>query len=162
MSDIGILIRLRLTFVFDPCSTASTRLDQYRALIDLQKQGKVKHIDASNYGRSSIWRKSKQRDCRLPTPAVNQEVELHPLNTQNAVTRYMRENGIIPVAYSSLATMTMRSWRAKEGQGGDFKASEKAKAQAQEVQQNVSEAQLLLRRGLQRGYVILCKSATPS
>lgn len=102
-------------------------------------------------------------DAGLPLPEAN-ELEFHPICAQAKMTPLLKEKGIVPVAYSSLATLS--GWRAKEGQGGDQTAD--AKAEAQKVQAkiaaklNVPEGKLLLRWGLQRGYAVLTKSTTPS
>lgn len=125
--------------------SASTRLEQYKSLVELQKMGKVRHIGVSNY---DVRHLQELEAANLPTPAVNQ-VEFHPLCAQAKLTPYMLERKILPVAYSSLATMS--DWRAKQCQGGDTKADEKGAAQAlqQELCQklSVNEAQLLLRWG---------------
>lgn len=139
---------------------ASTRIDQYRALVDLQKQGLVKHIGVSNYDERHL---KEIEDAGLPTPECNQ-VEFHPLCAQEKLNPIMEEKGIVPVAYSSLATLS--SWRTKEGQGGEHKAD--TKAEAQTVQKEMSErlgipeGKILLRWGMQRGYAVLTKSSTPS
>ena len=75
----------------------------------------------------------------------------------------MNENSIAPIAYSSLAPLA--NWRMAEGQGGEVLAEKKQNAQVviTEVANElaVSEAKLLLRWGLQRGYSILTRSTKP-
>lgn len=135
-------------------------VDQYRALVDLQKQGLVKHIGVSNYGETRL---KELEDAGLPTPEANQ-VEFHPICAQAELNPIMEKKGIAPIAYSSLATLS--SWRTKEGQGGEVKAD--TKAEAQKVQKEISErlgvpeGKVLLRWGMQRGYAVLTKSSTPS
>lgn len=149
---------LDLYLIHMPAS--STRIDQYRALVDLQKQGLVKHIGVSNYDERHL---KELEDNGLPTPECNQ-VEFHPLCAQAKLNPIMEEKGIVPVAYSSLATLS--SWRTKEGQGGEHKAD--TKSEAQTVQKEMSErlgipeGKILLRWGMQRGYAVLTKSSTPS
>jgi 2,5-diketo-D-gluconate reductase A len=149
---------LDLYMIHFPAS--STRVDQYRALVDLQKQGLVKHIGVSNWDERHL---KELEDAGLPTPECNQ-VEFHPLCAQAKLNPIMEAKGIVPVAYSSLATLS--SWRTKEGQGGEHKADTKTEAQAvqKEISQRlgVPEGKILLRWGLQRGYVVLTKSSTPS
>jgi len=139
---------------------ASTRIDQYRALVDLKKQGLVKHIGVSNYDERHL---KEIEDAGLPTPECNQ-VEFHPLCAQAKLNPVMEAKGIVPVAYSSLATLS--SWRTKEGQGGEHKADTKTEAIAVQKEMSerlgVPEGKILLRWGMQRGYAVLTKSSTPS
>jgi len=136
---------------------SATRLDQWRALVSLKEQGLVKHIGVSNYGPGHI---KEIEDAGLPLPEVN-EIEFHPLCQQKEMTELMSSKGILPIAYSSLASAS--GWRTGEGQGGS--ASADRKAEAYKVQQEVAnrlgitEAQLLLRWGMMRGYAILTKSS---
>jgi len=126
-------------------------------LVSLKEQGLVKHIGVSNFGPSHI---KEIEDAGLPLPEVNQ-IEFHPLCQQKEMTELMSSKGILPIAYSSLATAS--GWRTEEGQGGS--ASADRKTEAYKVQQEVSnrlgitEAQLLLRWGMMRGYAILTKSS---
>jgi 2,5-diketo-D-gluconate reductase A len=95
-------------------------------------------------------------------PDANQ-LEFHPLCAQGKMTPYMKEKGITPIAYSSLATLS--SWRTEVGQGGEMTAH--LKEDTHMVQKDIatrlglSEAQVLLRWGMQRGYAVLTKSTTP-
>lgn len=138
---------------------SSTRIEQYRALVELKKLGLAKYIGVSNYNEDRL---KEIKDAGLPMPDANQ-LEFHPVCAQAKMTPIMKEMGIVPVAYSSLATLS--TWRTKEGQGGEVKADTKTKCQ--EVQKDiatrlgVSEAKLLLRWGLQRGYAVLTKSTNP-
>ena len=77
------------------------RINQWRALVDAQKQGLIKHIGVSNWSEKHI-EEIKSADPLLPYPAVNQ-IELHPLCTQTALIPYLKSKDIVPVAYSSLA-----------------------------------------------------------
>jgi 2,5-diketo-D-gluconate reductase A len=139
---------------------ASTRIDQYKALVELKKLGLAKHIGVSNYDERHL---KEIEEAGLPTPEANQ-LEFHPICAQKKMNPIMEAKNISPVAYSSLATLS--SWRTKEGQGGDGKADTKAKAQ--EIQGEIAsrlgvpEGKLLLRWGMQRGYAVLTKSTTPS
>lgn len=138
---------------------ASLRLEQWRGLVELQKQGLAKHIGVSNYDETRI---REILDAGLPKPDANQ-VEFHPLNGQTALTQYMREQSIAPIAYSALAPLS--NWRMKEGQGGEVLAEKKKDAQVviEEVAKElgVPQARLLLRWSLQRGYSVLTRSTKP-
>jgi 2,5-diketo-D-gluconate reductase A len=135
------------------------RLEQWSALVELKKSGLTRHIGVANYNEERI---KEILDAGLAKPEANQ-VEFHPLSAQVDLTRYMRENSIAPIAYSSLAPLA--TWRAEEGQGGEVLAEIKEECQlvTKEIatKLKVSEAQLLLRWGLQHGYCVLTKSRKP-
>jgi 2,5-diketo-D-gluconate reductase A len=132
------------------------RLDQWKAIIELQQLGYVKYIGVSNYGVKHL---EEIEEAGLPLPAVNQ-LELHPLSTQQKAMTFMKEHSILPIAYSSLAPLS--TWRTAEGQGGKLSQSKKhgkqlvIKKMAEEL--GVSGAQLLLRWALQHRFCILPKS----
>ncbi len=135
------------------------RLEQWNALVELKKSGLTKHIGVSNYNEEKL---REIFDADLPKPEANQ-VEFHPICAQTDLTRYMKENSIAPIAYSSLAPLS--TWRAEEGQGGEVLAEIKEECQlvTNEIatKLKVSEAKLLLRWGLQHGYCVLTKSSKP-
>lgn len=136
------------------------RLEQWQALIELQRQGKVLAIGVSNFREAHI---EEIRDAGLPLPDVNQ-IELHPWSQKPDLVAYLAENSIAITAYSSLVPLS--TWRAVAGQtsaktegmkadGASAKSPFKAMAQKYAV----SEAQVLLRWGIQKGYAVLPKSA---
>jgi 2,5-diketo-D-gluconate reductase A len=126
-------------------------------LVELKKLGLTKHIGVSNYNEASI---KEILDADLAKPEANQ-VEFHPICARIDLTRYMKENGVAPIAYSSLAPLS--TWRAEEGQGGEILAEIKAECQSVTrkiaTKLKVSEARLLLRWGLQHGYSVLTRSS---
>ncbi|MFS0776459.1 aldo/keto reductase [Neobacillus sp. 3P2-tot-E-2] len=136
------------------------RLEQWNAFVELKKLGLAKHIGVSNYNIETI---KEILDADLAKPEANQ-VEFHPICAQVDLTRYMKENSIVPIAYSSLAPLS--TWRVEEGQGGGEVLAE-IKEESQFVineiatKLNVSEARLLLRWGLQHGYGVLTRSSKP-
>lgn len=135
---------------------AEQRLEQWRALMELKRLGLTKHIGVSNYNEDKI---KEILNAGLAKPEANQ-VEFHPMNTQIELTKYMKENSIVPIAYSSLAPLS--NWRTAEGQGGDVLADLKKEGQVLikdiAAKLNVTEAKLLLRWGLQQGYSVLTRS----
>jgi 2,5-diketo-D-gluconate reductase A len=135
------------------------RLEQWSALIELKKTGLAAHIGVSNYDEQRLQEISA---AGLAKPEADQ-VECHPMCARIELTRYMRENAITPIAYSSLAPLS--SWRTAPGQGGDVLAEMKGEGQAVireiAVKLEVSEAKLLLRWGLQHGYCVLTRSSKP-
>lgn len=138
---------------------ASLRLEQWSALMDLRKQGLTRYIGVSNYSQERI---KEILDADLAKPAINQ-IEFHPLCAQEELTRFMLKNSIEPVGYSTLAPLS--NWRMEEGQGGEVLSEIKTECQqvTREVANKlqVSEAGLLLRWGVQRGYTVLTKSSRP-
>ncbi|MBP2831532.1 aldo/keto reductase [Aquimarina sp. U1-2] len=138
---------------------ASLRLEQWKALIEMKKQGLAKHIGVSNYNEEAI---NEILDAGLEKPEINQ-IEFHPLCARPELAQFLNQHNIEPVAYSSLAPLS--TWRTAEGQGGEVLAEKKQEEQSviNEVANdlNVSEAKLLYRWGLQKGYGILTRSSKP-
>lgn len=134
------------------------RLDQWRALLELQRAGKTRSVGVSNFNRSHL---EEIKSAGLVMPDANQ-IELHPWSQKTDLISYMTENGIAPIAYSSLVPLS--TWRTKEGQESaktDQMKADGGAFQAMAVKYNVSEAQLLLRWGVQNGYAVLPKSLNP-
>ncbi|PHP67823.1 2,5-diketo-D-gluconic acid reductase [Zhengella mangrovi] len=134
------------------------RLSQWRALVDLQTAGKARSIGVSNYNRSHL---EEIRQAGLQTPDANQ-IELHPWSQKPDLLAYMAANGIAPIAYSSLVPLS--TWRREEGQASAKTDQMKADSGAfadMAKQYGVTEAQFLLRWGLQNGYAVLPRSLNP-
>lgn len=129
------------------------RLEQWRALCDAKKAGLAVSIGVSNYGIAHL---KEIEDAGMEAPAANQ-LEIHPYHQCRELLAYMRERAIACIAYSSLAPLS--NWR--EGQ-----QSAKADREPNAVlaglaeRSDCTEAQLLLRWALQKGYAILPKSVT--
>lgn len=143
---------------FDP----EQRLDQWRGLVDIQQQGKARAIGVSNFSAAHI---EQLRGAGLPLPAANQ-IELHPWSQKPELVSYLSDNGILPIAYSSLVPLA--TWRAAAGQNSAKTEEMKAEGESPDSpfrklaeKYDVSEAQLLLRWALQKGYPILPKSGNP-
>jgi 2,5-diketo-D-gluconate reductase A len=136
----------------------SERLNQWRGLLEIKRLGKARSIGVSNYSEKHI---EEIRVAGLPLPDANQ-IELHPWSQKPKLLAYMKANGIAPIAYSSLAPLS--TWRTEPGQ-------DSAKTEAMKTSDGVlagiaakygvTEAQLLLRWGVQNGYAILPKSLNP-
>ena len=144
-------------------SGGAERVNEWRALVDLKAQGKLRAIGVSNYTEAHI---EEIRAAGLPLPEVNQ-IELHPWSQKPELRAYMAENGIAPIAYSSLVPLS--SWRAAPGQAS-AKSAEMQAASADAAspfkvmagKYGVTEAQLLLRWGIQMGFAVLPKSLDPA
>jgi 2,5-diketo-D-gluconate reductase A len=119
----------------------------------------VRAIGVSNFNKSHI---EEIKAAGLPLPDANQ-IELHPWSQKPELVSYLTKNGISIIAYSSLVPLS--SWRDVEGQ--DSAKTEDMKVDGASVDSpfkimakkyGVSEAQVLLRWGLQKGYAVLPKS----
>lgn len=73
-------------------------VDTWRALIELQKAGKVRSIGVSNFTEEHL---KNLQDATGVTPAVNQ-VELHPYFPQQALREFHARNGIVTQSWSPL------------------------------------------------------------
>jgi len=113
------------------------------ALVD---KGLVKSIGVSNFNVQSLW--DMLSYCRIK-PVVN-EVELHPLNVQDKLVKFMVQNEIEPLAYCPIARgadtsrcpdvsehETIKKCREKYGKTGP---------------------QILLNWGIQRGHIVIPRS----
>jgi len=136
------------------------RLSQWEALAELKAQGKVRAIGVSNYREPHI---EEIRASGLPMPQMNQ-IELHPWSQKPGLVSFLTENNIPITAYSSLAPLS--TWRIEDGQ--DSAKTEDMKSDSAKTDSPfkimadkyaVSEAQVLLRWGVQKGYSVLPKSA---
>jgi len=137
------------------------RLEQYRALLDMQAQGLIKHVGVSNFGVTHL---EEIRASGMPMPVVNQ-IEIHPVCTQKALLDYMAAHEILPVAYSSLAPLGQ--WRLDPSQGSAKKNGVTCEKETEIIEAvaarytGISTAQILLRWAIQKGYPILPKSSKP-
>jgi 2,5-diketo-D-gluconate reductase A len=138
------------------------RLSQWRGLVELTRQGKARAIGVSNF---SIKHIEELKAAGLPMPVANQ-IELHPWSQKPELVRYLNDNGITPIAYSSLVPLS--TWRTAEGQ--DSAKTDRMKADGEQAdapfkvmatKYGVSEAQVLLRWAIQKGYPVLPKSTNP-
>ena len=134
------------------------RLSQWRALIELQKSGRARSIGVSNFNQSHL---EEIRLAGLQTPDANQ-IELHPWSQKPELIAYMKESGIAPIAYSSLVPLS--TWRTEEGQSSaktDAMKADSGVFTEMARKYGVTEAQFLLRWGVQNGYAVLPKSLNP-
>lgn len=136
------------------------RESQWRALVELQKQGKARAIGVSNFNKAHI---EELRAAGLPMPSANQ-IELHPWCQRPELVAYLEANDITPIAYSSLIPLS--TWRSAEGQQSG--KTDEMKADGEEADSpfkkmankyGVSEARILLRWAIQKGFPVLPKSS---
>lgn len=138
------------------------RIAQWRGLVELYRQAKARAIGVSNFSPTHI---EELKAAGLPMPTANQ-IELHPWSQKPELVRYLNENGITPIAYSSLVPLS--TWRTAAGQASaktDRMKADGARADApfkvMARKYGVSEAQVLLRWAVQKGYPVLPKSTNP-
>ena len=138
------------------------RIEQWRACCDQKKAGKVRFVGVSNYSEPHI---AEIVSSGLPIPDANQ-IELHPWCQKPDLNNFLKKNNIDAIAYSSL--MPLANWRDKPGQDSAKSnklrkdgAASNSPFKTMATRYAVTEAQLLLRWGLQKGYPILPKTVSP-
>jgi 2,5-diketo-D-gluconate reductase A len=138
------------------------RLAQWRGLVELARQGKTRSIGVSNFSAQHI---EELRAAKLPMPVANQ-IELHPWSQKPELVRYLHDQAITPIAYSSLVPLS--TWRTAEGHESGKTAAMRAEGLRADTpfkvmaeKYGVTEAQVLLRWAVQKGYPVLPKSTSP-
>ncbi|CDO70195.1 hypothetical protein BN946_scf184905.g7 [Trametes cinnabarina] len=130
-----------LYLIHSPLSGKRTRLETWKALIELRDAGKIKSIGVSNYSGRHI---DEIHDAGYELPAVNQ-IELHPFCQQRPIVEYCRKHGIVVQAYSPLIQGKLDEPLFKE--------------LAAKYQKDVG--QIAIRWSLQHRFIPLPKSACP-
>ena len=137
------------------------RLDQWRALLETKEGGKARAVGVSNY---SIRHLEEIEAAGLPLPAANQ-IELHPWSQKPELIAHMAQRGIKAIAYSSLVPLA--NWRSEEGQDSAKTAEMQVEGgrtdspfRAMAKKYGTSEAQVLLRWAVQKGFAVLPKSTS--
>jgi 2,5-diketo-D-gluconate reductase A len=121
-----------------------TYLEAWKALVEIQKQGKATSIGVSNF---PIPQLDEIIDATGVVPAIHQ-FELHPDFQQKELVAYGKEHGIVTESYSPL------------GSGSDILDNEVIAKIAEE--HGASAGQVILAWHLAQGYVTIPKSVTPS
>ncbi|KAK4504273.1 hypothetical protein PRZ48_005189 [Zasmidium cellare] len=126
------------------------RLGAWRALVEAVDAGKVKSIGVSNYGVHHLeeleqWQKSQPKE-KAGILSVNQ-IELHPWLARSDIVDWCEKRGVVLEAYCPLVRATRMD---------DPLLTPLIK------KYNRPGSQILLRWGLQKGFVILPKSVTKS
>lgn len=119
-------------------------VDTWKALIELQKQGRVKTIGVSNFTKEGLQRLIDETGV---VPAINQ-VELHPFFNQADLREFNASKGILTQAWSPL------------GQGGELLESPVIAQIA--AKHSATPAQVVIAWHLAIGNVVIPKSVTES
>ncbi|KFZ23395.1 hypothetical protein V502_02124 [Pseudogymnoascus sp. VKM F-4520 (FW-2644)] len=133
-----------LFLIHSSMSDLSARKELYQALERLLENGKTRSIGVSNWGIGHI--EELKGYAKVFPPHVNQ-IELHPFNQQREIVAYCHENQMVVQAYSPLV---------RNKKAGDPTLNAIAKTH------NKTVAQVLIRYCLQKNWVPLPKSDTPS
>ncbi|KAG6072605.1 hypothetical protein E4U15_006859 [Claviceps sp. LM218 group G6] len=147
---------LDLVLIHSPYGGTQNRLGAWKALVELVEAGKVRSIGVSNYGvhhldelEQYIQALEKERGGPGKGGVISVgQWELHPWLTRPDIVQWCRERNIAIQAYCPIA------------RGERWGKSPQVTAAAEKY--GKTEAQILLRWSLQRGYVPLVKSVTPS
>ncbi|KAF7315531.1 hypothetical protein MIND_00068400 [Mycena indigotica] len=131
-----------LFLIHDPLSGTERRLQTYKALLEAKAAGKIRTVGVSNY---NVHHLEEINNAGFEAPTVNQ-IELHPFCQQKPIVEYCQKNGIIIQAYCPIVRGQM-----------DHEAITKLATKF-----NRDPAHILLRWSLQKGFVPLPKSQTPS
>ena len=122
------------------------RLESWRDMEQLYKEGKVNAIGVSNYEQRHL--EELLSECSVK-PAVLQ-IEHHPHLVQQSLVRYCNENGIHFQAYSSLGTTTENNKLLTDPVVLQLAAAYEK-----------TPAQILLRWAVQQGIGVIPKSTNP-
>ncbi|KAI8935680.1 hypothetical protein NX059_007202 [Plenodomus lindquistii] len=134
-----------LFLIHSPNFGPEKRKLMWNALEKLKGEGKTRDIGVSNYGVGHI-KEIASIATSEKVPAVNQ-IELHPWCQQRTAVKYCQDNNIVIEAYCPI----VRNQKAS-----DPTLTSIAK------KHNVEPNQVLIRWSLQKGFVPLPKSDTPS
>jgi 2,5-diketo-D-gluconate reductase A len=119
-------------------------VDTWKALIELQKQGRVKTIGVCNFTKKGLQRLIDETGV---VPAIHQ-IELHPFFSQMELREFNASHGILTEAWSPL------------GQGGELLDSPVIAQIA--AKHNATPAQVVIAWHLAIGNVVIPKSVTES
>ncbi|WVW87070.1 hypothetical protein I302_109127 [Kwoniella bestiolae CBS 10118] len=131
-----------LYLMHSPIGGPEIRKNIWKALVDAKKEGLLKSIGVSNFGKKHI---QEMIDQGVELPVVNQ-IDLHPFMRHPEIVEICEQNDIILEAWGPLA----RAMRF------DHPSIQKiSKAKGRDV------GQIFLRWGLQHGFIIIPKSVSP-
>lgn len=145
---------LDLMLLHAPYGGSEARKGAWRGLVESVEEGKVRSIGVSNYGvhhldelEGHIAELEKERGPGGGGVLSVGQWEIHPWVPRNDIVAWCRKRNVAVQAYSPLA---------RGARWGEKSVAEAAK------RHSVSEAQVLLRWSLQKGFIPLPKSVTPA
>lgn len=127
--------------------------ETWGALEDCVRAGLCRHIGVSNFSARKV---EGLLGASIP-PAVNQ-VELHPYLQQRQLLDWCRKNGVLVTAYSPLGSGD-RPARMKKSDEPELLREPVVVSIAEKL--GASPAQVLIRWAIQRGTIVIPKSADP-
>lgn len=131
---------LDLYLIHWPLPKKDRYVETWKALIQLQSEGRVKSIGVSNFQPDHLQRLLNETGV---VPVVNQ-IELHPDFTQRELAAFNSRHHIVTEAWSPL------------GRGGDLLKQKKLLELG--ARHDKSAAQVILRWHIQRGHMVIPKS----
>lgn len=134
---------LDLYLIHWPVPSKDKYVDSWKALVKLQKDGRIRSIGVSNFQPAHLERVIGETGV---TPAVNQ-IEMHPDFAQREVVAFNSKHRIISEAWSPL------------GQGGDLLKNQTLVELGKKY--GKSAAQVILRWHVEMGHMVIPKSETP-
>ncbi|KAI5285927.1 hypothetical protein KEM54_000195 [Ascosphaera aggregata] len=135
-----------LVLAHAPFGGLGCREGTWRALVEAQGSGLVRSIGISNYGLDHLTELEDYRR-RLGGHIDVAQYELHPWCNRDEIVDWFRKRNVVVEAFSPLARATR--W-------------DEPVLQELSKKLNRTPAQILLRWSMQKGYVPLVKSKTPS
>lgn len=147
---------LDLVLIHSPYGGPENRKGAWKALVELVDAGKIRSIGVSNYGvhhldelESYIKELEEERGGKGKGGVISVgQWEVHPWLTRPDIVKWCKDRNIAVEAYCPIV------------RGERFGKEPKVKVLADKY--GKTEAQILLRWSLQRGYIPLVKSVTPS
>lgn len=137
------LEQVDLYLVHWPSPQRGLYMETWKAMVEIQKQGKAKSIGVSNFMPEHLTR---IMDATGEVPVLNQ-IELHPNFQQKELREFHAKHGIFTECWSPL------------GQG---KAMESNTIKEIAAAHNKTPAQVILRWHLQNNFIVIPKSVTPA
>jgi len=133
-----------LYLVHWPCPDFDLYIETFKALEQMQKEGKVKSIGVSNFHIKHLERLMKECDVK---PVLNQ-VECHPYLQQKELKEFCKKHDIHVEAWAPLM------------QGGEALEDRTIKSIADA--HGKTAAQIIIRWHVQEGTIVIPKSVTPA